>query len=35
MLFVVDSHDFCFGFVFLEPGLLGFFVDSVELFMGV
>jgi hypothetical protein len=30
MLFVVDSHDFRLGF-----GDLGFFVDSVELFLGV
>jgi hypothetical protein len=34
MLFVVDSHDFGLGFVNLDPGLLGFFVDSVELFLG-
>jgi hypothetical protein len=35
MLFVVDSHDFCLGFVYLEPGLLGFFFYSVELFLVV
>jgi hypothetical protein len=35
MLFLIDSHDFCLGCVDLEPAFLGFFVDSVELFLGV
>jgi hypothetical protein len=32
MVFVVESPDFCRGCVDLE---LGFFVDSVELFLGI
>jgi hypothetical protein len=35
MLFVVDFHDFCLGFVYLDSGLLGFLVDSIELFVGI
>jgi hypothetical protein len=35
MLFVVDSHDVDLKFVDFQPGLIGFFIDLVELFLGV